>query len=309
MRDQYAGDISDLLKIALLRHLAGNDLTLGVHWYYNADEENRVGDGRHLEYRNEEKWEALDSDLRKSLKTLPERKVTALEQLPVWPQGTVFFIERIPGNVERSNWVSRAKANFEEAKLLFLDPDNGMGERPTKKHATWEELRAISRPDRTLVIIKFPGRTNHCEQVRAYHARILSCPGFSSLLTLRISVRIGQVPRTRWFTIINGSTEIEKRANEYAEKIKAVKGCTVHISTGKECTEAAASLAKPVQTKGANSPKKICPACDHTFGGLGWCGIDSHWKNNHLSEMSYEEAWKLIKCGRYPVRQEKGSQE
>ena len=33
MRDQYAGDISDVLKFAFLRTLAGQDKTLGVAWY------------------------------------------------------------------------------------------------------------------------------------------------------------------------------------------------------------------------------------------------------------------------------------
>ena len=33
MRDQYAGDISDLLKLSLLRTLAAGDRSLGVGWY------------------------------------------------------------------------------------------------------------------------------------------------------------------------------------------------------------------------------------------------------------------------------------
>jgi hypothetical protein len=32
VRDQYAGDVSDVLKFAFLRALAGNDRTLGVAW-------------------------------------------------------------------------------------------------------------------------------------------------------------------------------------------------------------------------------------------------------------------------------------
>jgi len=41
MRDQYARDISDLLKLALLRALVDESETLGVGWYYNP-----VNDGR-----------------------------------------------------------------------------------------------------------------------------------------------------------------------------------------------------------------------------------------------------------------------
>src|SRR4029079_15617641 len=34
MRDQYAGDISDVLKFAFLRALTGADRKLGIAWYY-----------------------------------------------------------------------------------------------------------------------------------------------------------------------------------------------------------------------------------------------------------------------------------
>lgn len=34
MRDQYAGDVSDFLKFAFLRALAGEDRILGIAWYY-----------------------------------------------------------------------------------------------------------------------------------------------------------------------------------------------------------------------------------------------------------------------------------
>ncbi|WP_155268936.1 hypothetical protein [Brucella intermedia] len=47
MRDQYAGEVSDVLKFALLRALARQDRTLGVVWYYAPGD-----DGRHLEWRD-----------------------------------------------------------------------------------------------------------------------------------------------------------------------------------------------------------------------------------------------------------------
>jgi hypothetical protein len=41
MRDQYAGDISDVLKFAFLRALAGKDRTLGIAWYYAPGDDGR----------------------------------------------------------------------------------------------------------------------------------------------------------------------------------------------------------------------------------------------------------------------------
>jgi hypothetical protein len=61
MRDQYAGDISDLLKFALLRTLAGNDKTIGVGWYYNHEHDGSFQDGCHREYCDEPKWKAVDA--------------------------------------------------------------------------------------------------------------------------------------------------------------------------------------------------------------------------------------------------------
>jgi len=315
MRDQYAGDISDLLKIALLRHLAGSDLKLGVHWYYNTSEKDREEDGRHLEYRREEKWRTLDDELWQSLCKLNEQKVAALEQLQIWPQGTVFFREPIPGNVERSNWADRAKQALNDAAILFLDPDNGLGRRG-KKHATLEELQGLNQPNRTLVVIKFPARRDYQEQLSEYHARILESDGFFSALTMQISVhiktksRIGRsitVPRIRWFTIINASSEIQQKAKAFSQKIAKIEGCRAEIST---VQRGDFHMVKPGKPEPANTDRranKVCPVpeCDHIFTGKGWGGIDGHWKSNHLSVMSYEDAWPLIKSGKYPRQTDK----
>lgn len=84
MRDQYAGDVSDLLKFAFLRALAADDRTLGVGWYYNSAHDGRK-DGSHREYYDEPKWTSLDLPLWNALRTLPEPSVKALEALPIWP--------------------------------------------------------------------------------------------------------------------------------------------------------------------------------------------------------------------------------
>jgi hypothetical protein len=70
MRDQYAGDVSDVLKFAFLRALAGADPTLGIAWYY-APGGDRRPDGRHLEWRDEAAWRQLDDVLHAGLTTLP----------------------------------------------------------------------------------------------------------------------------------------------------------------------------------------------------------------------------------------------
>ena len=39
------------------------------------------------------------------------------------------------------------------------------------------------------------------------------------------------------------------------------------------------------------SRPRICPECNHVFKGVGWGGIDAHWRARHEDVMSYEAFW------------------
>ena len=45
--------------------------------------------------------------------------------------------------------------------------------------------------------------------------------------------------------------------------------------------------------------KMTCPECGHVFKGNGWDGIDAHWRSKHEGVMPYEDAWPLLKSGKY----------
>ena len=49
----------------------------------------------------------------------------------------------------------------------------------------------------------------------------------------------------------------------------------------------------------SESPSRICPECGHRFRGQGWDGIDAHWRSKHENVMPYEDAWELIRAGKY----------
>ena len=34
---------------------------------------------------------------------------------------------------------------------------------------------------------------------------------------------------------------------------------------------------------------RICPICGHAFQGIGWGGIDAHWRSKHENIMPYED--------------------
>jgi hypothetical protein len=231
MRDQYAGDISDYLKFAFLRAIVSEDRRLGVAWYYVPENDGRA-DGRHLEYQREPGWEKLDGEVHSQLTVLKERKVAELERLAFWPSNTLFHRAPVPKD-KRDEWVGGRIEAMGDAKVVFLDPDNGLG-RGARKHARLADLIALHREDRALAIIKFPGRNkSHPEQISELHQSLRKA-GLSDPVTVItcVSVRNGstaRIPRHRFFTIAGADQEIKRRANAFAKRLLALKDI-VHTS-------------------------------------------------------------------------------
>jgi hypothetical protein len=228
MRDQYAGDVSDVIKFAFLRALAGKDRTLGIAWYYAPSHDGR-SDGRHLEWRDEAAWRTLDEELHTGLATLPERSVAALEQAMIWPEGALFHREPVPSRVERHAWGVRKRSALDAAEILFLDPDNGIGGE-TEKHATFSEVRLLRRPGRAIVFITFPGRSmTHDALLKQLHERLSIETGTDNIATLRTNVSVpyaagssSYVQRQRWFTVIDPDAELMARAHAFATALASV---------------------------------------------------------------------------------------
>jgi hypothetical protein len=233
MRDQYAGDISDLLKFAFLRALAGTDRTLGIAWYYALGDDGRP-DGRHLEWRGEVAWQELDGDLHQTLGALPERSIEALERLAIWPQGTLFHREPMPHRSERNMWATKKRSTLYGADLIFLDPDNGLSDKDTKKHATFSELASLRQPGRALVFITFPGRVKHELLLKELHDRLKAEAHSELSITLRTSVSIKtisghHVPRFRWFTVVDPDASLIERAALFTQRLSAIPGVRVQL--------------------------------------------------------------------------------
>jgi hypothetical protein len=228
VRDQYAGDVSDVVKFALLRALAGADRTLGIAWYYAPGDDGRA-DGRHLEWRDEAAWRVLDAQLHAGLATLPERSIAALEQTAIWPTGALFHREPMPSRVERSAWGMRKRSALDGADVVFLDPDNGVGGE-TEKHATFTEIRLLRRPGRAIVFITFPGRSlTHDALLRQLHERLAVEADVENVITLRTNVSVPRatgsrsyVQRQRWFTIVDPDAELTARTQAFAKALASV---------------------------------------------------------------------------------------
>ncbi len=237
MRDQYAGDLSDLLKLALLRALATDDKTIGVGWYYNSQHDGRYQDGRHREYCDDPTWKVVDSVLFEALRDLPGRSVKALEELQIWPSETRFHRAHIQLR-NRQSWALGMKDSLQKASIVFLDPDNGIG-CASERHATVAEVAAMRQPGRALVLIKFPGHTeSHDTQIETYHGLLRDQAGAVSVITLRTCVCVAvvnknglpqRVPRIRWFTIIDADDCLIERAGRFARKLNGIENCKADI--------------------------------------------------------------------------------
>lgn len=239
MRDQYAGDVSDVLKFAFLRALAGRDRTLGVAWYYAPGDDGRP-DGRHLEWRDEAGWRGLDDELHKGLAQLAGRSIAHLEGAAIWPPGTLFHREPIPSRVARDAWAIEKRRALEGADIVFLDPDNGIGGE-TKKHATFSEIRLLRKPGRAIVFITFPGRSmKHDALLLHLHDRLEVETGARAIVTLRTNVSVpgtarpsSYVQRQRWFTILDFDDELIARARAFSELLCSVPRVSARLSDSK----------------------------------------------------------------------------
>jgi hypothetical protein len=239
VRDQYAGDVSDILKFAFLRALAGTDRTLGIAWYYAPGDDGRT-DGRHLEWRDEMAWRLLDEELHAGLAALPERSIAALEQATIWPRGVLFHREPMPSRLERSAWGMHKRSALDGANIVFLDPDNGVGAE-TEKHATLTEIGLLRKPGRAIVFITFPGRNlKHDALLRQLHERLAVEVGAENVITLRTNVSVPRaagsrsyVQRQRWFTVVEPDAELTARAQAFAIALASVPRVRARLeSTG-----------------------------------------------------------------------------
>jgi hypothetical protein len=228
MRDQYVGDVSDVIKISFLRALVGTDRTLGVSWYYVPNDDGRP-DGRHVEWRDEPAWQRLDAQLHTGLLSMAERTVAALQRAAIWPHGTLFHDEPIPLGLARDAWGQGKRRRLDRADVVFLDPDNGLG-KGSLKHATFSEVQLLRRTGRTVVLISFPGRNlPHDVLMENLHDRLRSETGANAVITLRTNVSVPSlkrpryfVQRQRWFTVIDPERELVARAQGFAEALSLI---------------------------------------------------------------------------------------
>ncbi len=135
MQDRYAGDIGDYGKIALLKELHNQGLSIGVNWYRTlplASEKKANGNYKQNDggFSISSKLKECDPVLAKKLTDIfnskDRRSIHALERADLIPDA-VFFSDTVPVE-KREDWHAQALSFFRKnnTDMIFLDPDNGL---------------------------------------------------------------------------------------------------------------------------------------------------------------------------------------
>ena len=150
MQNRYVGDVGDFGKHGLLRFLSGATdsdgqklLRLGLIWYLYHDVRCN-NDGRHISYakrtpeENREEYRICDPELWEKLRDLlfrDARCVHCAEEARLLPEDTLYsnallhFMPNTTRNMRitvRDRWWQGALLDTEGAKLICVDPDNGL---------------------------------------------------------------------------------------------------------------------------------------------------------------------------------------
>lgn len=203
MQSKYVGDIGDFGKHGLLRYLSGltdpgtdePDLRIGLVWYLTPDQCcNR--DGRHVGYledtpRNRRVFEACDPFLWNALKEVVDNDRRCVHRIPtidILPQGTTFYdaplcyppyTNRIMREMLRERWFQGAFQATEDADIVLLDPDNGLGRDEARyrqegpKFAYMDDLQAFWDRGQSIILYQHLGMGVPAEDFIGQKARLI----------------------------------------------------------------------------------------------------------------------------------------
>ena len=196
MQNKYVADVLDFGKLGLLRFVSGmtadDDLPpmpLGVIWYFHHDERHSgdrrrvTADGNYTGYLMrtpiDDRAEYVTSDpvLWDKLRDLllrDARCIHCVQSAGILPKGTLWWdasVPYLPGNSKevrdaresiRSLWLEGAVKAMDKAEVVFLDPDNGLGEEDDKhkkagaKCAYASDVAAFWQAGKTVILFHQP---------------------------------------------------------------------------------------------------------------------------------------------------------
>jgi hypothetical protein len=216
MRDEYAADIGDFGKLALLRHIGINH-RLGICWYKTTDPRKNKNDGRHIKYlSNETDYRSLDPTVFDALKAIihtQRRSIAALEESSLLPEA-IFYDSAVPMDTSvRRQWAEGMTHKVSDCDFVFVDPDNGIeGQRLTNKHVAVSELAALKAKRRILVLYHHQ-RRHPAEQEADYLRKTLTEAGWSPVELVRF-----RPWSSRFYAIAGHDARVSKKLEAFVSK-------------------------------------------------------------------------------------------
>lgn len=161
VKDQYAGDINDYAKYALLRALASGQCgPLTVCWMLTAADGGTHG-SLVTYLRQPERYRRIDPELFDRLRDLaPElRGVRAIEEAGLLPRAAFHGLLLDDDADRRVAYFAMLRKGLGDDDLVFFDPDNGLevqsvraGSRGSHRYLYWEEALGCVASERSLCI-------------------------------------------------------------------------------------------------------------------------------------------------------------
>lgn len=161
MQDKFVGDVGDYGKYGLLRTLAGIEpvakprYRLGVVWYLRPEVK--------LHYLRKPEFHSYDEDLCGVLLDIVDGQTRTVREVErrreILGEDAVFFTEHVPNRSKRHEWLCQALEETRDAKIVLIDPDNGLypcemeeKEQLSTKHAYLNEVRPFVQRGQTVVV-------------------------------------------------------------------------------------------------------------------------------------------------------------
>lgn len=204
MKNQYAGDVGDLSKFALLRSLrqAMPEVQVGLLWYLTPDDVRGPGslDGRYVHY---EALAPCDQDLYSRLQRVAHgrRHLSSFDAAGLTgnlqQHADLLDPSRLPPSFRataRQKWFASAVQAVRDSHAVLLDPDNGIAtpavrvnQRRANKFAFRHEIDELHRLGKTVICYQHAVRDTPFES----HLRNLmsKMPGAFALRWHRLQTR------------------------------------------------------------------------------------------------------------------------
>jgi len=220
VKDQYAGDIGDFVKLGLLRYLS--TCSLGIIWYKTSGIE-FGGDGKFTEYlHRKSEFREYDHQLFDYFKIMVcedrDRRIARLESILRRADTVYFFGKQVPTGIMRKEWFREAcnAVDHRDCELVFVDPDNGIDctslvDSVGEKHISSWELAELSRHSSVLAYHHLP-REPHAEHI----AKICNALNRKTNRSVH-AIRAGKFS-PRAFFLVGDNVILQEKFKNFSEK-------------------------------------------------------------------------------------------